>query len=233
MTPSPQLLAMSPSGHRIYAVLGDTGLVSLGRFGEGVLVSGALPGRATDMRVDPLGRTILVKAADIDSVWLFDASNMTLRGTIAGSWEDDLPAAGSDGTIIIRNGNRLVAVNHETLEVAATATERQGDRWLIAGWDARRPALEMEVETPTTEMEAGQIIYVQVSSSGNPAWAEDLAQELRAAGLNATVLPPDSTEERFRVVLGPYPTREEAEDNGRRLGRPFWILTRDTIPQVQ
>lgn len=65
------------------------------------------------------------------------------------------------------------------------------------------------------------------------AWAEDLAQELRAAGLDATVLQPDSIEERYRVVLGPYTSREEAEDNGRRLGRPFWILTRDTIPPLQ
>ncbi len=233
LTPSPQLLTMSPSGHKIYAVLGETELVSLGRFGEGVLSRAALPGRAVDLRVDPLGRMLFAQTANADSVWVFDASALTLKGTIAGSWADDLPAAGPDGTIIVRSENRLVAVDPESFEVAATTTERQGDRWFIAGWDARRPVLELEVEAPATGGQAGQIIYVQVSSSGNPAWAEDLAQELRAAGLNTTVLPPDSSEERFRVVLGPYPTREEAEENGRRLGRPFWILTRDTIPQVQ
>jgi hypothetical protein len=45
--------------------------------------------------------------------------------------------------------------------------------------------------------------------------------------MQAMVLPPLPPEETFRVVLGPYPTREEAEDAGRKLGMPYWIFTRD------
>jgi hypothetical protein len=30
-------------------------------------------------------------------------------------------------------------------------------------------------------------------------------------------------EDGFRVVLGPYDTRDQAETIGRKLGRPFWI----------
>jgi hypothetical protein len=32
----------------------------------------------------------------------------------------------------------------------------------------------------------------------------------------------------YRVVLGPYPTREAAEAIGRKLGMPYWIFQRDT-----
>jgi hypothetical protein len=44
----------------------------------------------------------------------------------------------------------------------------------------------------------------------------------------ATVLSPDRAGEPYRVVLGPYPTRDEAEATGRQLGLPFWIFRRDT-----
>ena len=40
-----------------------------------------------------------------------------------------------------------------------------------------------------------------------------------AAGANTPAHPDDG----YRVVLGPYPTREQAEAIGRKLGRPFWI----------
>ena len=68
---------------------------------------------------------------------------------------------------------------------------------------------------------------MQVSSTSNQAWAEGSARDLRAAGLDASVLAPSSTDDFYRVVLGPYPTREAAEAIGRKLGRPFWIFPRE------
>ena len=49
------------------------------------------------------------------------------------------------------------------------------------------------------------------------------ADDLTRAGLAARVLPPQHPDDGYRVVLGPYATREQAEATGRRLGRPFWI----------
>jgi len=37
------------------------------------------------------------------------------------------------------------------------------------------------------------------------------------------VLPPQTPDDGYRVVLGPYSTRAQAEEIGRKLGRPFWI----------
>ena len=55
-------------------------------------------------------------------------------------------------------------------------------------------------------------VYLQVSSSQNPTWATELSEKLRAAGLPAAVLTPKREEEAYRGVLGPYATREQAEE---------------------
>jgi len=67
-----------------------------------------------------------------------------------------------------------------------------------------------------------------------------MAQQLSRAGLAARVLAPQAgSDEGYRVVLGPYPTRTQAEAIGRKLGRPFWIYQPTTpirpapTPQTQ
>jgi hypothetical protein len=183
--------------------------------------------------MDPLGRVLLVRTAAADSVWIVDAASLQIAATVQSTWAEDLPTVAPDGTVLLGQDGTLAAFDWERATMISSVAARDDDLWLVAGWDPHRPALELTADRRATEQLAGQLLYVQVSSSGNVAWAEDLAQELRAAGLDATVLQPDSMEERYRVVLGPYTSREEAEDNGRRLGRPFWILTRDTTPPLQ
>ena len=39
------------------------------------------------------------------------------------------------------------------------------------------------------------------------------------------MLTPRRAEEAYRVVLGPYSTREQAEETGRKLGMPSFIVT--------
>ncbi|MGH3993852.1 MAG: SPOR domain-containing protein, partial [Pseudonocardiaceae bacterium] len=68
-------------------------------------------------------------------------------------------------------------------------------------------------------------VYLQVSSSQNPTWATELSQKLQGAGLPASVLEPKRSDEAYRVVLGPYPTREQAEEAGRKIGMPSFIVT--------
>ena len=74
----------------------------------------------------------------------------------------------------------------------------------------------------------GRLVYVQVSSTSNEVWAADLAASLVQAGIAASILPPTEQEKRFRVVVGPYATREEAEAIRRRLNLPSWIFELDT-----
>ncbi len=227
--PGPKAVTISPSGHRIYAAESNGRLVAVERFGGSIVQQVQLPGAAVDLRADEVGQVMLALAND-GSIWIIDLASFTVAATTNGSWDRDLPTVAADGTILVRQGDRVVALRGEGLTEAAVVEERAADRWLTIAWDPRRPALEFARDSVRIEDPTGVEIYVQVSSSGNPAWAEDLANELRTAGLNAKVLPPDYDEERYRVVLGPFATREEAEASGRQLGRAFWIFTRE--PEV-
>ena len=102
---------------------------------------------------------------------------------------------------------------------------------MVTQWDPRRPALELARDSAQAGEETNRSFFAQFSSSRNAAWAQALAEELSLAGLPTTVIPPDSTDDLYRVVIGPYSTREEAESSARRLGRPFFIREIDRSRQ--
>jgi cell division septation protein DedD len=68
-------------------------------------------------------------------------------------------------------------------------------------------------------------IYVQVSASQNSDWAQALAKQLKDGGFPARVLDPKTSDESYRVVVGPYASHEDADAVGKRLGRPYFIIT--------
>jgi cell division protein FtsN len=98
--------------------------------------------------------------------------------------------------------------------------------WVLTTWLPRGvPATvaSARADSAATEGGAEGPLYVQVSTSQNPEWSQHLADDLSRAGMSARVLPPQSADDGYRVVLGPFPSRAQAEATGRRLGRPFWI----------
>jgi hypothetical protein len=226
----PVLATFSPSGHRLLVAIEDGQLLSVDRFTSNILRTLQLPSAPTDARVDPWGRWLLLRPASVDSIWVVDLVLWTQRPTVAGDWDDGLPVVAPDGTLLVRHDGTISDLTTDSLIPAGSVEGAGDDRWMVFAWDPRRPALEA-IETPQVETRrrAAQEIYVQVSSTANPAWADDLAGNLRRAGMAASVLPPDREGDPYRVVLGPYPTREEAEGTGRRLKLPFWIFTRDSL----
>lgn len=227
----PDAIAFAPSEYEIYAALPDGTILVLDRYSRslGQVAQIQLPGAARALRVDPLGRVLLARAAAGDSTWVADLATHRVRGAVPGSWRDDLPAVAPDGTILTAVGRDVVAYVGDSLTVAGRVAGGAHDRWLTAAWDPRRPALQLAADSSASATPAAgaEDFYVQVSSTSNQAWAEGSARDLRAAGLDASVLAPSSTDDFYRVVLGPYPTREAAEAIGRKLGRPFWIFPRE------
>jgi hypothetical protein len=104
-------------------------------------------------------------------------------------------------------------------------TNGAADLWVLTTWLPRGVPSSVASTTAADSAGAGAEgpLYVQVSTSQNPEWSGHLADDLTRAGLAARVLPPQHPDDGYRVVLGPYATREQAEATGRRLGRPFWI----------
>jgi hypothetical protein len=223
-----RVVTFSPSAHRIYVVDATGRLVTVERFSLTVLDSLFLAGPASELRADPTGRLLLVQSQFDDAIWVVDAVSWELVGSVDGEWDEQLPVVAPNGTILLRRGVRIVALAPATLEQTGTVLDDQSDRWLAVAWDPRRPVLELAESGETEEPEADQLIYVQVSATHNEDWARDLAANLGRAGMPASVLPPADFLEPYRVVLGPYASREEADDTRRTLDMPSWILTLDT-----
>ncbi len=222
----------SPSGHRLYVARAAAPLLVLDRFEGTRLREIELPGPARSLRGDIYGNWLLVRPENGDSVWVVDVGTGKYLGATAARWGEDLPAVAPPHTLLVRRGNDLVALDLASTGFTQTGRVEGGatDYWLPLAW---HPANETEIpiesdSSATASADTGPgrpNVYLQVSSSQNPTWASELSEKLRAAGLPASVLTPKRSEDAYRVVLGPYATREQAEQTSRTLGMPSFIVT--------
>ena len=226
---APRALAFSPSGHRIYVARRSVpGLAVIDRFERKELDGVALPGPAAALRLDPLGRWLLARPTVSDSAWVVDLPIKRHTGVVPTDWRPDLPAISPDGMLLYRSGKDVVALRPDSLTEMGRVERGAADLWVLSSWLPRGiPATRMGAGAAADSAGAGAgaegPLYVQVSTSQNPEWSGHLADDLTRAGLNARVLPPQQPDDGYRVVLGPFATRAQAEAIGRRLGRPFWI----------
>ncbi len=223
----PRDLVFTPSGHRVYFTRAGAGIGIVDRYGLRELDGLPAPPGGTDLRMDPLGRWLLVRPARRDSIWVVDATARRFVGAVAGTWDATIPAVTPDGVLLVAQGSDVVALDPDGL--SERARRELGDsHWVPTTYLPRRlPTIALANQSAASGDSTDGALYVQVASSHNPAWATDLARSLvQDARLPARVLEPEILGEGFRVVLGPYRTREEATAVGTRLGRPFWIFTR-------
>ena len=223
----PRALAFSPAGHRLYVARRTSpGLAVIDRFERKEIDGVALPLPAAALRLDGFGRWLLARPAAGDSVWVVDLPIKRLVGAVAAGWSGDLPDVAPDGALLVRSGSDVVSLQPDSLKEAGRVTGGAADVWVLSTWlprgSLRALADAAQGVTPAGDTTGGAM-YVQVSVSQNQDWSTEMAQQLSRAGLAARVLPPAHPDDGYRVVLGPYPTREQAEAIGRKLGRPFWI----------
>src|SRR4051795_7069086 len=225
-------VTFSPSGHRLYVARAAAPLLVLDRYEGTPLREIELPGPARGLRSDLYGSWLLVQPENADSVWVIDVGTGKYFGATAARWSDDLPAVAPPHALLVRRGADVVALDLGAPGFKEVGRIRGGGAapCLSPPW---HPPAENEIpvesdSTTTASADSGAnrpTVYLQVSSSQNPTWASELSEKLRAAGLPASVLTPKRSEEAYRVVLGPYATREQAEETGRKLGMPSFIVT--------
>jgi hypothetical protein len=227
----------SPSGHRIYVARASDGLLVLDRVSGTELQEIDLPGPAVGLIGDLFGKWVLVRPASGDSAWVIDVGKGGFTGTVDVEWDEDLPAVVSPNTLLTRRGKDVVAVDlaGQGFPVRGKVEDGAEDTWLPLNWHPpQEENVPMDADSAALAAAADSAkaaaVYLQVSSSQNPAWAEELSQRLRAAGLPASVLKPARSDEAYRVVLGPYPTREQAEETGRGIGMPSFVVTTQDPP---
>lgn len=222
----------SPSGHRLYVGRDRNDLLVLDRFGHRALATIGLPGPARALRGDTYGQWILVRPPQSDSVYVVDVGAGRYLGAAASEWADDLPAVAEPNTLLVRRARDVVALDLRAEGFPETGRVQSGaaDLWLAVAWHPEgEPDRAVELDSSALAAagdSAGSApsVYLQVSSSQNPTWARELAGKLQSAGLPASVLPPTRGDQAHRVVLGPYPGRGQAEEAGRKLGMPSFVV---------
>jgi hypothetical protein len=258
----------TPSGDRLYvAVRGSKTLTVIDRYSESVNGSVALPGDASDLRMDPLGQGILVRpAAGGDSAWVVGVGDERVQGTIETAWRDDLPAYAPGSAIATVRGSDVTMVNAVSLHDMQTIKGGAADFWYFISWNGFRPrAADLDrpvsfgssdssaksdsgavtgdsgkttipnppirdtsatviVPPPalTTPHQSGYIVsFAAVLTSQK---ANELAAAITVGGAHPRVSATQSgTTTIYRVVMGPYATREEAEKVGKDSRNQYWV----------
>ncbi|HET8633231.1 MAG TPA: SPOR domain-containing protein [Gemmatimonadales bacterium] len=225
-------VAFSPSGHQLYVAARDR-LVVVDRFAARVRTRVSLPAAARGLRPDPLGRWLLVRPASGDSIWVVDLDRDSLVGTVPGAWNRDLPLVASPNALVTRDGKRIVArdLTRSGFPETGRVDDAAASLWMTVPWSPVREDLAAAAlaadssDTTVADSTPGERIYLQVSSSRNPDWAGELVKKLADAGLDASILKPATDNDPYRVVLGPYPSRDAAEETGRTLGMPYFVIS--------
>ncbi len=235
--------AFSPSGHRLYVVEDDDAVVVYDRFSLSELARIKLPGVPRAIRLDASGRWMLARAADADSVWIVDLATHRLAASAPGSWAADLPLMAGASTLVVRLGDDVATYDLRQAPPAPRGVLKGAgsDLWATAAWVSRErlPAAVAAAESATVAQDKAMVadsiiapvtdsteIYLQVSLSQNPIWAAQLADTLKAHGFPASVLKPEQAEEGYRVVIGPYSSRDQAEETGKKLDRSYFVIRR-------
>ncbi|HEX5580268.1 MAG TPA: SPOR domain-containing protein [Gemmatimonadaceae bacterium] len=262
----------TPSGDRVF-VLTDSSpvLAVVDRYQERIVDRVELPGVGRDLRVDPLGRYLLVRPMRGDSAWVVSVSDGALLGTVRSSWRVDVPFVAPDGRVAVVRGADVVFVDPQTLAETGRVAGGASDHWIQFPWNGFRPRAEgldapVEFRTPPPPVEPEPVdstLVTGVDSAASPfgpptdsarggrparpaprapaaqpagfpvsfaalldeGRARALAGEIEVGGQRARV----AVGQRagvpiYRVVLGPYPTRADADRVGQESGRQYFVI---------
>lgn len=252
----------TPSGDRLYVAMKESArLAVVDRYTESLTEEVALPGPVAELRMDPLGKSLLAKPAGRDNVaWVISVGSNKVTGTIETDWRADLPAFGPQNTIVATRGSDAVFLDPASLAAKNSVRGGASDFWYFVPWNGFRPrAADLDrpvtFDTPATAQPADSVtpkdsmrpppvrdasptmieppIHAAPASVGYLVSFAAVLSEQRAnetaAGIVVNGLRPhvvagqSGSTTVYRVVLGPYPTREQAESVGRDSKRQYWV----------
>jgi hypothetical protein len=241
------VIAATPSGDRAFVLTHSRTQISVvDRFQDKVTGTLDLPGKAEDLRVDPLGRYLLARAADKDSIWVVAIGTERIIGGLKSTWRPDLPFVGYDGAVAVASGADVLLFDGETLKQTRRIAGGATDFWYPFLWDGFRPrnaALDeparfdsVRIDTTATDTVAARDsagtdttnavrgFIVSFAAFTTEDRAKELADRVTVGGDHARVVA--STRDGvtiYRVILGPYPTKEDAEKAGKDSGHSYWV----------
>ncbi len=245
-------IATTPSGDRFYVLEDSVNAVQVvDRYQDRVTATIDLPGLPKSLRVDPFGRFVLARAATGDSIWVIAVGTDRVLGAIRSQWRGDVPFVAPDGKIGAVVGTDLVFIDGATLQAKSRVFNGASEFWYPFVWNGLRPrneALDKPVEFPTdsdtlrrlpppapreTTVARAPAAAVDSARLGftvsfaallNESAAREQASKISVNGQTARVVTSMTNGMAvYRVILGPYPSREEADRIGRASGVNYVI----------
>ena len=248
-------VALTPSGDRIY-VLADVGgkptLVFVDRYRWQIASSLPLEGKPRELRVDPIGRYVLVRGAR-DNVTVIGTAVNRVVGTVRSEWRTDLPLVAPDGSIETVVGNDVIFVGAEDQRQISRVQGGAAEMWFSFWWTGFRPraaGLDQPVtfdSATTVVTDSAAVATSDTAPVTQPPVTDSVAKptgftvsfftllsEQRAQTEAAAIRVGDQTAHvetvvrngvpMYRVILGPYATCAEAQRVARAAGKAgAWI----------
>jgi len=135
-------LAVTPSGDRVFVVADSSREIQVvDRYRNEISVRIALPGRGSELRVDPLGRYLLVKISGKDSVWIVGIGTNQLVGTVPSIWRGDIPFVAPGGSIVTGVGRDVWFIDPITMRPSSEVQDGTSDFWFGFWWTGFRPQM--------------------------------------------------------------------------------------------
>ena len=142
-------LAPTPSGDRVYiATPGARRLLVASGYGSAGPRDIELPGAVADLRMDALGRYLLVRAAGSDTAWVIALGTDRIVATVATRWTADLPAIAPDEAIITLGRRDVILIDIKSGEERSRIRDGARDFWVLVFWNGfrqRPPGLDQPV----------------------------------------------------------------------------------------
>ena len=183
-----------------------------------------LPGPSKELRRDEYGQWLLVRPAEGDSVWVVDVGRVAHDRCSRDQMGDATFRRSPRPTRCWSGGRGCVGLNlaAETFPETGRVKDGAADLWLPLRWRSAARCRGTggggsgKMAAGTDSAAAAPSVYLQVSSSQNPTWANELSEKLKAAGFRRPCCRRRGATRRTAWCSVPYATREQAEEAARR-----------------
>ncbi len=165
-----RVIAPTPSGDRLFIGLDSVNALRvIDRYSGQDNGTVPLPGPASELRMDSLGRYLLVRPLHgVDSAWIVAVGTDRVIGHVHTTWTADLPFVGVDGSIVVAQGADVLLLDPQSLSVRRTVTGGAHDFWIPFRWNGlrpRAPGLDQPVTFPTSPADTNDSILAAIRRS--------------------------------------------------------------------
>jgi sporulation related protein len=134
-------IAVTPSGDRIFVLTtigGEPNLVAVDRYRWRIASTVPLHGKPRELRVDPIGRYVLVRGAR-DSLAVIGVANNEVVGGLRSDWRADLPLVAPDGSIATALAGDVIFLRAEDGRQISRVKNGASEFWFAFWWTGFRP----------------------------------------------------------------------------------------------